>query len=133
GWRNMIPSDKLINEFEHPFYGDAKEDPRLSESVYFTGDMFGPSGEEKELTASMQNGFSSTFHGTTIKTSWKKYQPMYKLDPGGYYVSDNNYRNMRFAEVLLKLAECENEAGTQTKAIEYLNEIRSRESVDMPL
>lgn len=131
-WRNMIPSDKLLNEFEHPFYGDAKEDPRLSESVYFTGDMFGPEGAKVELTAAMQNGFSSNFHGANIKTSWRKYQPMYKLNPGAYFVSENNYRNMRFAEVLLKLAECENEVGTQLKAVEYLNEIRSRPSVDMP-
>lgn len=131
-WRNMIPSDKLLNEFEHPFYGDAKEDPRLGETVYFSGDMFGPEGAKKELTAAMQNGFSSTFHGTTIKTSWKKYSPMYRIDPGAYHVSEINYRNMRFAEVLLKLAECENEVGTQLRAIEYLNEIRSRPSVDMP-
>ena len=57
---------------------------------------------------------------------------MYKLDPGGYYTSNINYRNMRFAEVLIKLAECENETGSQAQAIVYLNEIRARASVDMP-
>lgn len=131
-WRNMIPSDNLLNEFEHPFFGDAKEDPRLSETVYFTGDTFGPEGAKVELTAAMQNGFSSMFHGNAIKASWKKYSPMYNLIPDPTHVSDINYRNMRFAEVLLKLAECENEAGSQGKAIDYLNEIRSRASVDMP-
>lgn len=131
-WRNAIPSNRLLNNFEHPFHGDAKEDPRLSETVYFTGDTFGPSENPKVLTDAMQNGFSSEFHGNTIKASWKKYSPMYKLDPGGYYVSGINYRNMRFAEVLIKLAECENEVGTQANAIAYLNEIRARPSVDMP-
>lgn len=131
-WRNMIPSNKLINEFEHTLKGDAKTDPRLSETVYFTGDTFGPVDAPITLTDGMQNGFTSNFHGTTIKASWKKYSPMYKTDPGGYYISDINYRNMRYAEVLLKLAECENEAGTQAKAIEYLNEIRARASVAMP-
>lgn len=131
-WRNMIPSDKLLNNFEHPNYGDAKEDPRLRETVYFTGDVFGPPANPIVLTDEMQNGYSSTFHGTTIKASWKKYSPMYKLHPGGYYLSNINYRNMRYAEVLIKLAECENEVGTQEKAISYLNEIRARPSVDMP-
>lgn len=132
-WRNAIPSDKLLNSFEHPFFGDVKEDPRLSETVYFSGDTFGPPGELIVLTDAMQNGFSSTFHGNKVKASWKKYSPMYKLNPGGYYNSNINYRNMRYAEVLIKLAECENEIGTQEKAIFYLNEIRARASVDMPL
>lgn len=39
---------------------------------------------------------------------------------------------MRYAEVLIKLAECENEVGTPGAAINYLNEIRNRPSVDMP-
>jgi len=131
-WRNAIPSNKLLNDFEHPFNGDAKEDPRLRETVYFSGDLFGPPSNPITLTDAMQNGNSSLFHGETIKASWKKYSPMYKLDPGGYYVSGINYRNMRYAETLIKLAECENETGSPDKAIEYLNEIRARESVDMP-
>lgn len=131
-WRNGIPSDKLLNDFEHVDLGDAKTDPRLGETVYFTGDTFGSPGDPKTLTHEMQNGYASNFHGTTIKTSWKKYSPMYKLDPGGYYESAINYRNMRYAEVLLKLAECENELTNPTDAIGYLNEIRSRPSVDMP-
>jgi len=35
---------------------------------------------------------------------------------------------MRYAEVLIKLAECENEPN----AIKYLNEIRARQSVNLP-
>ncbi len=131
-WRNCIPSDKLLNDFEHLDNGDDKEDPRLHETAYFSGDTFGPPEDPIVLTDEMQNGYSSNFHGETIKTSWKKYSPMYKLDPGGYYTSNINYRNMRYAEVLIKLAECENEAGTQAQAIVYLNEIRARASVDMP-
>lgn len=132
GWRNCIPSDKYLDAFERPFKGDAKEDPRLKESVYFTGDTFGPATAPIVLTETMQNGYSSIFNGQTVKTGWKKYSPMYKLDPGGYYTSNINFRNMRYAEVLLKLAECENEVGTSEKALAYLNEIRDRASVSMP-
>lgn len=138
-WRNMIPSNKLLDEFEHTFHGDAKTDPRLGQTVYFSGDIFGPQDEPIVLTDDMQGGASSVMHGNTIKASWKKYSPMYKLNPGGYYISPINYRNMRYAEVLLKLAECENElsmgtgaTGSQAQAIIYLNEIRNRVSVDMP-
>lgn len=131
-WRNCIPSNKLLDHFERPFKGDTKEDPRLKETIYFSGDTFGPPSNPIILTDNMQNGNTSLFNGNTIKASWKKYSPMYKLDPGGYYTSNINYRNMRFAEVLIKLAECENELGSQTNAIKYLNEIRARESVKMP-
>lgn len=131
-WRNCIPSDKLLDDFERPYKGDTKEDPRLHETVYFTGDIFGDPSDPDTLKDSDQNGFSSTFDGNAIKCSWKKYSPMYKLNPGGYYTSNINYRNMRFAEVLIKLAECENEVGTQAQAIAYMNEIRARASVDMP-
>lgn len=132
GWRNAIPSDKLLNDFEHVDLGDAKTDPRLAETVFFTGDFFGPAGEQTELTDAMQNGYASNFHGTTIKTSWRKYSPMYKINPGDFYESPINYRNMRYAEVLIKLAECENEVNTHTDALPYLNELRARPSVDMP-
>lgn len=131
-WRNCIPSDRLLDGFERPFKGDAKEDPRLRQTVYFSGDTFGPADNPIVLTDKMQNGNSSRFNGATVKASWKKYSPMYKLDPGGYYNSNINYRNMRYAEVLIKLAECENEIGTQANAIAYLNEIRARASVSMP-
>lgn len=131
GWRNTIPSNKLLNEYERPFIGDPKEDPRMRETVYFTGDTYGSPTEPKTLLAADQNGFSSQYNGTDIKISWKKWSPMYKLDPGGYWPSAINYRHMRFAEVIFKLAECENEVGTPSKAIGYLNEIRDRASVSM--
>lgn len=131
GWRNCIPSDKLLDEFERPYKGDPKEDPRLRATVYFSGDKYGPADNLKTLSDANQNGASSNFNGTVIKASWKKWSPMYKLDPGGYYASPINYRHMRFAEVLIKLAECENEVGSSAKAIAYLNEVRDRASVQM--
>jgi hypothetical protein len=117
GWRNLVPSEKLINDFERVSNGDAKDDPRLAETVIFRNDTYGPNNE---------------FTLTESDFGWYKYSPMYKLNPGGYYISTINYRNMRYAEVLIKLAECENEVGTPEAAIGYLNEIRNRPSVDMP-
>ena len=39
---------------------------------------------------------------------------------------------IRYAEVLLNMAECENEEGNIPAALGYLNQVRNRPSVDMP-
>lgn len=127
GWRNLVPSNNLLAEFEDG-------DPRLNYNFYFTGDEYGDPGSPKSLTDVDQRGNSSVFKGVTQKISWKKYSVMYKLDPGGYYDKIGiNYRMMRYADMYLLLAECENEVGSGTKAVELLNKIRARPSVDMPL
>jgi hypothetical protein len=41
-------------------------------------------------------------------------------------------RVIRYAEVLLSLAECENALGNDAKAIQLMNEVRSRPGVEMP-
>jgi hypothetical protein len=43
-----------------------------------------------------------------------------------------NMRLIRYADVLLLLAEAENELGNIPAAVDYLNQVRSRPSVDMP-
>ncbi len=128
GWRNMIPSEKLINEFENTLIGDAKTDPRMGETIIFKGETFGANNEHT-LTV---EGVEFQLHGIDTIPAWRKYSPLYKLHPTGYWESDINYRIMRYAEVLLKLAECENELDNIDEALDYLNEIRARQSVDMP-
>jgi len=126
GWRNLIPSDKLLNEYE-------ANDPRLKDNFYFIGNYYGNFPDSVELTAAKVQGNSSNFHGVTQKISWKKYSVMYKIDPGGYYDKIGiNYRMYRYADVLLMLAECENEVGTGAAAMDYMNMIRNRKSVSMP-
>ena len=126
GWRNLIPSDALLAEFED-------NDPRLKDNFYFTGDTYGDPANPKTLTDAAQQGNLSNFKGVPQKVSWKKYSVMYKLDPGGFYDRNGmNYRVYRYADVVLLLAECENEVGTPTAAIGYLNQVRARPSVNMP-
>lgn len=126
GWRNLIPSDKLLNEYE-------ANDPRLKDNFFFIGDNYGDPAAPLTLTNDKVQGNSSNFHSVIQKVSWRKYSVMYKLDPGGYYDKIGiNYRMYRYADVLLMLAECENEVGTASAAIDYLNQIRNRPSVNMP-
>jgi hypothetical protein len=129
--QNLIPSDKLIADFEDG-------DPRLTDSFYFPGDTFGDGS--KTLVTTGGDGVTSfniaadnatTFEGNQVKIRWKKYSIMYKTDPGGFKVNVGiNYRLWRYADVLLLLAECENEVGSPANAIDYLNEVRDR--VGMP-
>ncbi|EFA43341.1 SusD family protein [Hallella bergensis DSM 17361] len=43
-----------------------------------------------------------------------------------------NFPLIRYADVLLMLAECENELGHQAAAVELINQVRARKSVNMP-
>jgi len=126
GWRNLIPSDKLLAAYE-------VGDPRIKDTFYFIGDTYGDPSNPLVLTNTAVQGNTSVFQGVTQKVSWKKYSIMYKFDPGGYYDKIGmNYRIMRYADVLLMLAECENEVGSGANAIAYLNQVRARPSVNMP-
>jgi hypothetical protein len=125
GWSNLIPSDKLMADFEDG-------DPRLTDSFYFPGDKY--ANGTKTLTEGEVAGDNLVLYkGNQMKIRWKKYSIMYKLQPSGTYITVGiNYRLWRYADVLLLLAECENELGNKTNAIAYLNQVRNRPSVSMP-
>jgi hypothetical protein len=131
-WRNLIPSNKLLNGFENAATGAAKTDPRLSMTVYQTGDTYNNGTEV--LTDAAQNGNSSILNGVTKKMSWRKFMIMYKysFSQSQFHPGGNNQRIIRYAEVLLMLAECENESGNISAAVGYLNQVRDRPSVAMP-
>lgn len=123
GWANLIPSDKLVAEFEDG-------DPRLTDTFWFPGDVF--ANGAATLTTIAGDG-TTLYKGDQVKIRWKKYSIMYKADPGGFNVNVGiNYRLWRYADVLLLLAECENEVGSPANAIDYLNQVRNRSSVSMP-
>jgi hypothetical protein len=126
GWRNLIPSDKILAEFE-------PNDPRFKDNFYVTGDKYGDPAAQKSLTDGDQRGNGSILNGAPMKVSWKKYSVMYKLDPGGYYDKIGmNHRLLRYADIYLLMAECENEIGSAANAVTYLNKTRKRPSVNMP-
>ena len=75
-WRNLIPSNKYLNEFENTATGAAKTDPRYKFSVYETGDYYNNGAQT--LTDGEQNGNSSVVNGVTKKVSWRKFMLIYK-------------------------------------------------------
>ncbi len=129
GWRNVIPSDKLLNSYERTSKGDAKDDPRYDHSFWLEGEPF--NNGESVMTPDRVQGNTSIVDGVEQKVSWQKYSVLYKKD-AGYSTSGINQRIIRYADVLLMLAECENELGNMDRALELVNQVRARPSVDMP-
>ena len=57
---------------------------------------------------------------------------IYDFDDNGFHPGGVNQRLIRYADVLLMLAECEAEVGNFGQAAMYINMVRARPSVNMP-
>ena len=137
-WGNVIPSDRYLNEFE-------ANDPRYKFTIYEEGDdiLTAPGAKDNvvappavpviplKLTADIINMAPSTKNGVTKKRFFRKYN-IYEFVRSGFHPGGINQRVIRYADVLLMLAECEAEAGTPAQAAIYINEVRSRPGVAMP-
>ena len=128
-WGNVIPSDRYLNEFE-------ANDPRYKLSIYEEGDQIltapnaVPAGP-LTLTANAMNIAASVKGGVTKKRFFRKYN-IYEYVNSSFHTGGINQRLLRYADVLLMLAECEAETGTVSQAAAYINEVRSRPGVAMP-
>jgi len=125
-WGNVIPSNRLLDEFE-------ANDPRYKFSIFEEGDQIltqSPLGA-KTLTAADMNVATSTKDGVTKKRFFRKYG-IYDWVNSGFHPGGINHRLIRYADVLLMLAECEAEIGTPAQAAAYINEVRKRPGVAMP-
>lgn len=129
-WGNLIPSQKLLEEYESTdVTGNTKTDPRYKFSFYEVGDeiVTGP------LTLASFNIASSSIRGGEAKkVGWRKHTILYK-NASSYYPGGINERIIRYAEVLLMMAECLNETGdSESEVLLTLNQLRDRASVNMP-
>ena len=112
-WFNVYPSDGILDEYEDG-------DTRFGDTFYVPGSTY----KNGELTMTESN--FATAAGNR-RGSWKKYQNYYnRVDEA--LQSSINFRVMRYADVLLMKAECENKraGGSQTAAIEYITQVRTR-------
>ena len=113
-WFNVYPSDDLLDEYE-------EGDLRYAANFYSVGDTF--AGGERVVTA------EDLTAGEQRRAGWKKYQNYYK-DTNEDTESGINFKYLRYADVLLMMAECENEVGTQAAAVGYINRVRDRAGLD---
>ncbi|HET6993624.1 MAG TPA: RagB/SusD family nutrient uptake outer membrane protein, partial [Chitinophagaceae bacterium] len=126
-WGNVIPSNRILNEFE-------AGDPRYKFTFWEEGDhILTKAGTQTGvvMTAADMNVAASTRGAVTIKRVYRKYSDLDWLK-SGFHPGGFNQRVIRYAEVLLMLAECEAEVGTPALAASYINEVRARPGVNMP-
>ena len=126
-WGNVVPSDKILDEFE-------PNDPRYKFTFYESGDnILTLNGTQAgtTLTEPDMNVAQSTKNGVTKKRVYRKYSVL-DWTNDGFHPDGLNQRLIRYADVLLMLAECEAETGTPAEAAKYINEVRSRPGVKMP-
>ncbi len=125
-WGNVIPSNRFLNEFE-------PNDPRYKYTIWEEGEkiLTQSGGTPITLTPDIMNIATSTRNGVTIKRFFRKYN-IYDWVNSGFHPGGINQRVIRYADVLLMLAECEAEVGSPAQAATYINMVRSRPSVNMP-
>jgi hypothetical protein len=125
-WGNVIPSNRFLAEFE-------PNDPRYKYTIYEEGDQIltAPGLTPITLVPNIMNIGTSVKNGVTIKRFFRKYN-IYEWVNSGFHPGGINQRVIRYADVLLMLAECEAEVGTVAQAAAYINMVRARPSVNMP-
>ena len=126
-WGNVVPSNKILDEFE-------PNDPRYKMTFYESGDNIVTIGGTVPGYALTENGMNvaqSTHNGVAKKRVFRKYSVLDWTDDG-FHPDGINQRLIRYADVLLMLAECEAEIGTPAQAASYINEVRNRPGVNMP-
>ncbi|HEV8283129.1 MAG TPA: RagB/SusD family nutrient uptake outer membrane protein [Chitinophagaceae bacterium] len=125
-WGNVIPSNRILDEFE-------ANDPRYKMTFWEVGDIIltkGGTDPGVALTAADLNVDPSIRNGVSLKRIYKKYSILDWMKEG-FKTTGLNQRLMRYADVLLMLAECEAEVGTPAQAAIYINMVRARPGVNM--
>lgn len=113
GWFNVYPSDDLLDEYE-------PGDKRFGDTFYVVGSKY-----DKDTKTMTVDNFKV---GQAVRrAAWKKYQNYYKRDNENIN-SSINFKVMRYSDVLLMKAECENQRanGSQTNAIALIKQVRDR-------
>lgn len=119
----------------------SQRDPRMSASIilpytHYTGWYANAIEECEFVIAPKVNsglGYIRT-NGNYENYLWRKFVPEGNMDGAINNRLDVpiNFPLIRYADVLLMLAECKNELGDQNGAVSLINEVRARPSVDMP-
>ncbi|MEO0731932.1 MAG: RagB/SusD family nutrient uptake outer membrane protein [Bacteroidota bacterium] len=125
-WRNVVPSQELIDMIPHVDKGDAFTDPRWNETIILNGATYGDDGQfTLDINA---NSGPINFAGTDILANFYKYGVYYKNEAvPGFTLTASNLILMRYADVLLLLAEAEARTnGDLGKARDLINQVRAR-------
>jgi hypothetical protein len=132
-WRNVIASQATLDEMGvtgTTKYADVK-DTRATSTFYFPCDTFN-GGSEVYVHASVDStdcgmAIPATSSGDDVP-SWKKYQVYYRERRTGFVANSGiNWREIRYAEVLLSLAETHlyGSSTNMSEAVDLMNQVRT--------
>lgn len=131
GWADLSASPWLYNLFKQERTKEGKLDPRLYWTIgtYETdwvGFENGNVAYKSEMTASDTIVTNNTYGGLPI-AKWTNFRTnLYDKVTTGLHCGIN-LRMMRYSDVLLRAAECENEVnGPTQQAIDWINQVRER-------
>ena len=126
-WRNIIPSSAAVAAFSSTEKGDAFTDPRRFETVIIEDQLYLDDTENFVLN---RNSDPITVNGQEVWANFYKYGVYYKEVPTAFRLVNTNFLLMRYADVLLLLAEAEARTGGDLdKARSLINQIRDRAGV----
>ncbi len=135
GWADISASPWLYNLFKSERTTNGKLDPRLYWTIGtyendWDGFEYGNVAYTHELTAADNIVTNSTNGGLPIAKFTNFRTGLYSTVVTGLH-DGINLRLMRYSDVLLRAAECENEVnGPTQQAIDWINEVRNR--ADLP-
>ena len=113
-WWNVLLSDALVGAFHYKDEsGNDYTDPRAALTYYGDGTMGGDTDYVK-----------GPYEETGI--SWRKYQRYEYIESEGLPQSNINSQVIRYADVLLMLAEAYIESGQVNEALPLINQVRAR-------
>lgn len=131
GWADISASPWLYNLFKQERTTAGKLDPRLywtigTYEVDWEGFEFGNVGYNQPMTAT-ETVVTNDINGGLPIAKWTNLRTgLYDKVVTGLH-DGINLRMMRYSDVLLRAAECENEInGPTQQAIDWINEVRSR-------
>ena len=114
---------KFIDTGMWPFAGTGR-DLVPSEDLW---DAYDPSDVRRELT--LRNSWIDGQDGSTNPDSYWQVKFGINNTPSGFQIWGINHIVMRYAEALLISAEVENELGNGSKAVDIINQIRTRAGI----
>ena len=126
GWRDVQPSRTLLNEFHLEKTATGGIDPRCTSTIFYndTADTHLPNTPMYQTTFQAAYATSSAYMNDIY---CRKYENGEGNKPNEFdWKSGINERLMRYADVLLMYAECENELGNATECAKYIQMVRSR-------
>ncbi len=122
-WNNVHVSDDLLNEYEA---GDGRyRDNFYTEgSILETTQVLVKTGPSPAIVPEGEFYIPQERNG-----AWRKYQN-YHIQPNEDFESGINFKYLRYADVLLMMAECVYETDP-ARAVGYINEVRERPSTNL--